>query len=106
MRSTTAFVARSLQPEAFPVLQTSCKLRAWGYKLLFLPARLHDAGDLSLERQRAETQAADAKLPQVSPRSSAELAPVVFAGAELRLPRVLHSLCSGCHNPLLQQQLL
>src|ERR1700756_753821 len=63
-----------------------------------LPARLHDAGDLSLERQCPETQATDTKLPQVSPRASAELAPVVFAGAELRLPRVLHSLCSGCHK--------
>ena len=66
----------------------------------FLPARLHDAGDLPLQRQTAETQTADAELPQISPRTTAELAPVVFAGAELRLPRVLHSFCSGCHNPL------
>ena len=69
----------------------------------FLPARLVDTGDLTLERQRAEAQAADAKLAQVTARATAELAPVVLAAAELRLPRVLHHLCSGCHNPLQPQ---
>jgi hypothetical protein len=67
---------------------------------MLLPARLHDAGDFSLERQRPETQAADAKLAQKPARASAELAPVVLAAAELRLPRVFHSLCSSCHKSL------
>jgi hypothetical protein len=66
----------------------------------FLPARLDDAWDFSLERQRPEAQAANAKLAQKTSRPSAELAPIVLAAAELRLPRVFHSLCSSCHNPL------
>jgi hypothetical protein len=65
---------------------------------VFLPARLDDAGDLSLERQRPETQAANAELAQKSTRTSAELAPVVLAAAELRFPRVFHSFCSSCHK--------
>jgi hypothetical protein len=65
---------------------------------VFLPARLHDAGDLALERQATETQTAYAELAQVTARPSAELAPVVLARAELRLPRVLYSFCSGCHK--------
>jgi hypothetical protein len=63
-----------------------------------LPARLVDAGDFALERQRPETQTADTELAEKGPRPSAELAPVVFAAAELRLPRVFYSLCSGCHK--------
>ena len=63
-----------------------------------LPARLVDAGNLALERERPETQTADAKLTQESPRPAAELAAVVLAAAELRLPRVLHPFCSGCHK--------
>jgi len=56
--------------------------------------------DLSLERQRPETQAANAELAQKAAWPSAELAPVVLAAAELRLSRVFHSLCSSCHKPL------
>jgi hypothetical protein len=63
-----------------------------------LPARLDYAGNLTLERQSAETQAADAKLAQKSTRPPAELAPVVLAAAKLRLPRVFHPFCSGCHK--------
>jgi len=63
-----------------------------------LPARLDDAWNLAFERQRAETQAANAKLAQKTARSPAELAPIVLAAAELRLPRVFHSFCSGCHK--------
>jgi hypothetical protein len=63
-----------------------------------LPARFDDAGNLALQRQRPEAQTADAELAQESPRTSAQLAPVVFAAAELRLPRVFHSLCSRCHK--------
>ena len=64
-----------------------------------LPARLDDAGNLALERQRAEAQAANAELAQETARPSAKLAPVVLAAAELRLPRVFHPFCSGCHKP-------
>jgi hypothetical protein len=65
---------------------------------VFLPARFHDTGNFSLERKAAETQTANAELPQEPPRTSAELAPVVLAAAELRLPRILHSFCSSCHK--------
>ena len=74
----------------------NCELRTYS-----LPARLDDAGYLSLERQRAETQAADAKLAQKPSRTPAKLAPIVLAAAELRLPRVFHPFCSGCHIPLI-----
>ena len=70
-----------------------------------LPARLDDAGNFSLERQRAEAQTANAELAQETARPPAELAPVVLAAAELRLPRVFHPFCSGCHkssNPLMR----
>ena len=67
---------------------------------LLLPARLVDAGNLALERERPETQTTDAELTQESPRPAAELAAVVLAAAELRLPRVLYSFCSGCHKTL------
>src|SRR5579864_8872136 len=62
---------------------------------VLLPTRLHDARDFALERQAAEAQTAYAELAQVAAGTAAELAPVVLAGAELRLPRVFHSLCSG-----------
>ena len=65
---------------------------------VLLPARLDNARDLALERQATEAQTAHAELTQKAARSPAELAPVVLAGAELRLPRVFHSLCSGCHK--------
>src|ERR1700679_2485392 len=64
----------------------------------FLPARLHYAGDFALQRQSTEAQTADAELTQKTARTSAKLAPIVLAGAELRLPRVLYSFCSGCHK--------
>jgi hypothetical protein len=63
-----------------------------------LPARLDDAGNLSLERQCTEAQTANAELAQETARSPAELAPIVLAAAELRLPRVFHPFCSGCHK--------
>src|SRR5579859_1240620 len=63
-----------------------------------LPTRLRDAGDLALEGQTAETQAADAELPQKCARTSAQLAAVVLAARELRLPRVFDSFCCRCHS--------
>src|SRR5947209_20015171 len=49
-------------------------------------------------RQSTEAQTADAELPDVSSRTSAQLAPVVLARSELWCLRVLHSFCSGCHS--------
>jgi hypothetical protein len=62
---------------------------------VLLPARFHDARDFTLERQATEAQTAYTELAQEAARPPAQLAPVVLAGAELRLPRVFYSLCSG-----------
>jgi hypothetical protein len=66
---------------------------------VFLPARFVYARNLALERKPPETQTADAELAQKASRPSAQLAAIVFAAAELRLPRVLDSFCSRCHKP-------
>src|SRR5215469_8536419 len=58
-----------------------------------LPGRLRNPGNLSPQRQPAETQTADAELPQVSARTPADLAAVVLARRELGLACVLHSFC-------------
>jgi cytochrome c5 len=47
--------------------------------------------------EAAEAQTADAKLAKERTRTSAELAAVMLAAAELWLARVFHSFCSGCH---------
>src|SRR5580698_1970759 len=62
-----------------------------------LPARLHNARDLALERQTTEAQTADAELAQERARTAAQLAPVVLTGLELRLAGVFYALCSSCH---------
>src|ERR1700743_576583 len=62
-----------------------------------LPGGLDDAGNLSLKRQLAEAQAADAELAQKCPGASAELAAVMLPALEFRLAGVLHSFCSRCH---------
>ncbi len=67
-------------------------------RTVLLPTRLDDSGYLALKREGPETQTADAKLTQESPRPPAKLASIVLAAAELRLPRVLHSFCSSCHK--------
>ena len=51
-----------------------------------LPARLDDAGNLSLQRQLAETDAAQVKLAQVAARSPATLTACVGAYRKLRFP--------------------
>src|SRR6516165_4900719 len=63
-----------------------------------LPARLHDARNLSLESERAEAETADAELAKERPRTTAELAAVVLAGLELRLASVFDALCCSCHS--------
>src|SRR5262245_43486763 len=62
-----------------------------------LPARLHDARNLSLESERAEAETADAELAKEGPGTTAELAAVVLAGLELRLLCVFDALCCSCH---------
>jgi hypothetical protein len=52
-----------------------------------------------LSASATETQAAHAELAQKSARASAELAPVVLAGAELRLPRVFTLFAVVAINP-------
>src|SRR5512140_345187 len=51
-----------------------------------LPARLGDPGDVSAERELAEADAAELKLPQNAARPAAHFAPVHFPRHELRLP--------------------
>ena len=62
-----------------------------------LPAGLHNARDLALERERAEAQTAAAELAQKRARTAAELAAVVLAGFELRLACIFDALCCGGH---------
>src|SRR5271157_3007150 len=49
-----------------------------------LPGRLRNPGNFSLKRQPAETQAANAELPQKRPRPPADVAAVVLPAGELR----------------------
>src|SRR5437867_344078 len=51
-----------------------------------LPAGLAHAGNLPAQRQVAETNAAQAELPQRAPAATAALAAVIAADLELRLP--------------------
>lgn len=43
-----------------------------------LPGRLHNPGNLTLERQAAEAETADAELAQKRPRTSAQIATVML----------------------------
>src|SRR5215471_15756708 len=64
---------------------------------LSLPARLHDAGNFSLERHAAETDTAHFKLADIGARAAANSATVAMAHLELRLPLVLYDLRRTCH---------
>src|ERR1700690_49441 len=66
-----------------------------------LPACLHHAGDFSLERVAAETNAAHIELAEVATRAAADPAAVAFADLELQLPLHLCKLCSAAHSPSL-----
>jgi hypothetical protein len=50
-----------------------------------LPTRLNDAGNLTLERQLAKTDAAQIELSQIATRSAAAFAASVSAHRKLRL---------------------
>src|SRR5215475_11048193 len=62
-----------------------------------LPARLHDAGNFTLERHAAEADTAHFKLADVGPRAATDAAAVAVANLELRFALVLYDLCSACH---------
>src|SRR2546423_11531599 len=81
------YAARSLRLSGEPATTIAC-----------LPGRLRDAGDLSLERQPAKAQAADAELAQISARTPADAAAVVPTGRELGLACVFYSFCCGRHE--------
>src|SRR5882762_2134208 len=80
-------------------LRTRVSMSAIGSLSITLPARLHDAGDLALERQLAEAEPAHLELPEVAARAAAELAPGIGARAELRFPLGLHDERGLGHNP-------
>src|SRR3954451_7262042 len=69
-----------------------------------LPARLHDAGELAVQRQLAEADAAEAKLPDVGARSPTEVAAVVLLHLEPGRPfglddhRNLSHVCSPSYS--------
>src|SRR5580765_8111322 len=54
-------------------------------KSVVLPGALRHAGDVALERQLAEAQAAQRELPHVSARTAAQVAAVAQANLEFRL---------------------
>src|SRR5262245_36597971 len=54
------------------------------------PARLHDARHLALEGQLPEAEPAQLELPEVAPRTAAQLAAVIAARRKLRRPLGLH----------------
>src|ERR1700688_597780 len=63
-----------------------------------LPARLGHAGNLALQREPAETNAAHLKLAQESARTSANPAAVAPADFELRLLQLLRELRGASHT--------
>ena len=62
-----------------------------------LPASLHHAGNFSLERVAAETDAAHFKLAEKPTRTSADPATVPLADLELQLPLHLRELTGARH---------
>jgi hypothetical protein len=72
--------------------------------IAFLPTRLRNPGNLTLKRQTAEAQAAEAELAQESARPSADAAAVAVLGGELGLLVRLGDLRSCCHFFLCSQQ--
>src|SRR5205809_2805218 len=65
-----------------------------------LPAALGDAGDVTLERELAEAQAAQRELPHVGARTAAQAAAVAQPDLVLRLLLFLGDLRCRCHSSL------
>src|SRR5271170_2211933 len=62
-----------------------------------LPAGLHHAGNFSLEREAAETDAAHLELSQSTARAPADPATVALANLELQLALGLRDLTGSSH---------
>src|SRR6476620_7512973 len=62
-----------------------------------LPAGFHDAGNFSLERHAAETDAAHFKLANESAGAATDAAAVALAHFELGLLEFLNNFRSTCH---------
>src|SRR5438552_4128229 len=69
-----------------------------------LPARLHDARNLALERQLAETEPAHLELPEVAARTAAQLAPRIGTRRKFRFPLRLHDERGLGHAKLLPER--
>src|SRR6266571_1655429 len=85
-------------------LRTRVSMSAIGSLRMALPARLHDARNLALERQLAEAEPAHLELPEVGARAAAQLAAVIGARAELRLTLGLHDERGLRHMRLLPER--
>src|SRR5208282_2587775 len=62
-----------------------------------LPTCFHDAGNLSLERHTAETNAAHLELADISAGTATNAAAVANADFEFRFLMCLCDLCQACH---------
>src|SRR5580704_9219279 len=62
-----------------------------------LPARFHDAGDFTLQRHTAETDAAHLELADISARAAADAAAVAYPHLEFRFLERLGDFCCACH---------
>src|SRR5262245_27427590 len=80
---TTTSVCRARE-----ALRTRVSMSAIGSEMFIasLPARLRDAGQLTPQGALPEADPAQREPPHVGPRSAADIAAVVAAGRELRLP--------------------
>src|SRR5499426_3793031 len=85
-------------------LRIRVRRSAIGSLRMALPARLHDARDLALERQLAEAEPAELELPEVAARAAAQLAPRIGARLELRLTLRLHDERGLGHAKLLPER--
>src|SRR5215510_10978834 len=85
-------------------LRMRVRRSAIGSLRMALPARLHDARNLALERQLAEAEPAQLELPEVAARAAAQLAPVIGARLELRLTLGLHDERGLGHAKLLPER--
>jgi hypothetical protein len=64
---------------------------------LLLPACFRDPGDLAIESERPEAEAADTKLAQEATRTATAPATVAVAALELRLLQIFCDFCGCCH---------
>src|SRR5262249_31831911 len=85
-------------------LRMRVSISAIGSLRMALPARLHDARHLALERQFAKAEPAHLELPEIPARAAAQLAAVIGARRELRLTLGLHDERSLRHTLLLPER--